>query len=156
MNLKCFFFVLFLSFLIVGCRSSRSGTSHSEAETNYLKETRRDSIDYRKMFARYLAEQESRLRARVIEFYPPELGDTTNHGAVKSVTNFDFSFKSKSDSIIEEKQLTYHSDTTSMMGHQQKKEDTTYQIKQFPWYQPFLPYFIVAILALILYYFRKK
>lgn len=156
MSFKCFFFVLFLPFLIAGCRSSRSGVSHSELETNYLKESRGDSIDFRKMFARYLAEQESRLRARVIEYYPPEPGDTANHGAVKSVTNLDFSSKSKSDSIIEEKQLTYHSDTTSLKGHQQKEENTTYKIKQLPWYQPFIPYFIVAILAVILYYFRKK
>lgn len=46
--------VLFMLFLVVGCRSSRSGTSHSDIETNHLKETRKDSIDFNAMFARYL------------------------------------------------------------------------------------------------------
>ena len=38
--------VLFILLLIVGCRSSRSGTSHSDVQTTHLKETRKDSIDF--------------------------------------------------------------------------------------------------------------
>ena len=48
--------VLFILLLIVGCRSSRSGTSHSDVQTNHLKETRKDSIDFNAKFARYLHE----------------------------------------------------------------------------------------------------
>lgn len=48
--------VLFILLLIVGCRSSRSGTSHSDIETNHLKETRTDSLDFKGKFARYLHE----------------------------------------------------------------------------------------------------
>lgn len=40
--------VLFILLLIVGCRSSRSGTSHSDIETNHLKETRTDSLDFKR------------------------------------------------------------------------------------------------------------
>lgn len=156
MNLKYSFFVLFMSLLIVGCRSSRSGTSHSEIETDYLKTSRSDSIDFRERFAHYLSEQESNLHARIIEFYPPIPDDTASHGPVKSITDLDFSSKNKADSVIEEKQLTCSSDTTSIQAQEKKKEYATYQIKKIPWYQPFIPYLILAILATILYYFRKK
>ena len=83
--------VLFILLLIVGCRSSRSGTSHSDIETNHLKETRTDSLDFKRKFARYLHEQESDLIVRIVEFFPPEPGDTASHGPVKSVTDIDLS-----------------------------------------------------------------
>lgn len=156
MNSKSLFFVLFMSFLIVGCRSSRSGASHSEVATDYFNETRSDSTDFKEKFAHYLSEQESNLRARIIEFYPPEPGDTATHGPVKSITDLDLSSLNKTDSVVGEKRISFKSDTTSSRLQEIKKEDTTYKVKQMPWYEPFIPYFILAILAVILYYFRKK
>ena len=135
--------VLFMLLLIVGCRSSRSGTSHSDIETNHLKETRTDSLDFKGKFARYLHEQESDLTVRIVEFFPPKPGDTASHGPVKSVTDIDLSSKSKSDSIINETQLTLTC-------------DTTYQVKQVPWYHPFLPYLVLIFLATLIHYLRRK
>lgn len=148
--------VLFMLFLVVGCRSSRSGTSHSDIETNHLKETRKDSIDFNAMFARYLHEQESNLAIRIVEFFPPEPDDTASHGPVKSVTDIDLSSKSKSDSTINQKQFTTSSDTTSEHSHEIVKTETTYQVKSQPWYEPFIPYLVLIFLATIIYYFRRK
>ncbi|WP_044271610.1 hypothetical protein [Bacteroides timonensis] len=148
--------VLFTLLLIVGCRSSRSGTSHSDIETNHLKETRTDSLDFKGKFARYLHEQESDLTVRIVEFFPPEPGDTASHGPVKSVTDIDLSSKSKSDSTINETQLTLTCDTTSEQFHETETVDTTYQVKQVPWYQPFLPYLVLIFLATLIHYLRRK
>ncbi len=148
--------VLFILLLIVGCRSSRSGTSHSDIETNHLKETRKDSIDFNAKFASYLQEQESNLIVRIVEFFPPEAGDTASHGPVKSVTDIDLSSKSKSDSTINHKQFTASSDTTSEQSHEIVKAETTYQVKAQPWYEPFIPYLVLILLATIIYYFRRK
>ena len=148
--------VLFILLLVVGCRSSRSGTSHSDIETNHLKETRKDSIDFNAKFASYLHEQESNLAVRIVEFFPPEPGDTASHGPVKSVTNIDLSSKNKSDSTIHQKQFTASSDTVSEQSHEIVKTETTYQVKSPPWYEPFIPYLVLALLATIIYYFRRK
>lgn len=148
--------VLFILLLIVGCRSLRSGTSHSDIETNHLKETRKDSIDFNAKFARYLHEQESNLAVRIVEYFPPEPGDTASHGPVKSVTDIDLSSKSKSDSTISQKQFIASSDTTSEQFHEIVKAETTYQVKAQPWYEPFIPYLVLALLATIIYYFRRK
>lgn len=156
MSFKCFFFVSFLSILIVGCRSSRSGSSHSELEASSIKESRNDSTDFKEKFAQYLAEQESNLKVRVIRFYPPEPGDTTTHGAVESVTDIDLSSKIKSDSTVTERQLTVVSDTTFEQSYEKTEADTTYQIKPIPWYQPFVPYLVLAFIATIIYYLRRK
>ena len=159
MNLKnCFFFcVLFiLSFLVAGCRSSRSGTSHSEVGMQYLKESKNNSVDLKNKLTRKSIEQDGRLRARVIEFYPPDSGDTTQRGPVKSITDLDFSSTSKVDSTVGERQLVCSSDTTSERLAGKKKDDATYQIKHMPWYQPFIPYLVLAFIAAIAYRFRKK
>lgn len=148
--------VLFMLFLVVGCRSSRSGTSHSDIETIHLKETRKDSIDFNAKFASYLHKQESNLAVRIVEYFPPEPGDTASHGPVKSVTDIDLSSKSKSDSIINETQLTLTCDTTSEQFHETETVDTTYQVKQVPWYQPFLPYLVLIFLTTLIHYFRRK
>lgn len=141
MNLKNSFFILFiLSFLIVGCRSSRSGSSHSDISMQYLRETNNNSVDIKNKLTRKLTAQDAQLRARVIEFYPLEPGDTTKHGSIKSITDLDFSSASKVDSTVEERQLACNSDTTSEQLVGKKIEDTTYQIKHLPWYQPFIPY----------------
>lgn len=159
MNLKYyfFFFVLFtLSFLVAGCRSSRSGSSHSEVGIQYLKESKSNSADIKNKLTRKLIEQDAQLRARVIEFYPPNSEDTTKHGLVKSITDLDFSSASKADSTVEESQLTCNSDTTSEQLAGKKIDDTTYQIKHLPWYQPFIPYLVFALVVAGIYYFRKK
>lgn len=148
--------VLFILLLIVGCRSSRSGTSHSDVQTNHLKETRKDSIDFNAKFARYLHEQESNLAVRIVEYFPPEPGDTASHGPVKSVTDIDLSSKSKSDSTISQKQFIASSDTTSEQSHEIVKAETTYQVKVQSWYEPFIPYLVLILLATIIYYFRRK
>lgn len=159
MNLKCyfFFFVLFiLSFLVAGCRSSRSGSSHSEVDIQYLKENKHNSVDFKNKLTRKLIEQDAQLRARIIEFYPPNSKDTTRHGPVKSITDLDFSSTSKVDSTVGEKQLICSSDTASEQLIEIKKDDTTYQIKHIPWYQPFIPYLVLAFITVIFYHFRKK
>lgn len=151
-----FFFILFFSFLIVGCRSSRSGASHSELETIDLQEFRHDSTDFKKKFARYLSEQESNFKVQVVEYFPPEPGDSSTHGAVKSITNIDLSSTSKSDSTILEKQITATSDTTSRNSHIKETENSTYKIKQTPWYEPFIPYLVLSFLATLIYYIHRK
>lgn len=148
--------VLFILLLIVGCRSSRSGTSHSDVQTTHLKETWKDSIDFNAKFARYLHEQESNLAVRIVEYFPPETGDTASHGPVKSVTDIDLSSKSKSDSTISQKQFIASSDTTSEQSHEIAKAETTYQVKAQSWYEPFIPYLVLILLATIIYYFRRK
>lgn len=150
------FIVLFILLLVVGCRSSRSGTSRSDIETDHLKETRRDSIDFNAKFARYLHEQESNLAVRIVEYFPPEPGDTASHGPVKSVTDIGLFSKSKSDSTINQKQITASSDTTSEQSHEMVEAETTYQVKSPPWYEPFIPYLVLTLLATIIYYFRRK
>lgn len=157
MNLRDSFSVLFmLSFLIAGCRSSRSGSLHAEIETQYLKEVRNDSVDFKERLAHKLSEQDAKLRARVIEFYPLEPGDTAEHGPIKSITDLDFSSNFKSDSATEERHITCNSDTTSERLMDNKEEDSTYQIKKLPWYQPFIPYLVFAFIAAVIYYSRKK
>lgn len=159
MNLKYyfFFFVLFmLSFLIAGCRSSRSGSSHSEVDVQYLKEHKNNSVDFKTKLIRKLTEQDAQLQARVIEFYPPDSGDTAKHGPVKSITDLAFSSVSEVDSIVGERLLICSSDTTSERLVEKKIEDTTYQIKHIPWYQPFIPYLVFALVVACIYYFRKK
>lgn len=148
--------VLFILLLIVGCRSSRSGTSRSDIKTDHLKETRKDSIDFNAKFARYLREQESDLSVRIVEYFPPEPGDTASHGPVKSVTDIGLSSKSKSDSTINQKQFIASSDTTSEQSHEIVKAETTYQVKAQPWYEPFIPYLVLILLVTIIYYFRRK
>lgn len=157
MNLKnCFFILFILSFLIVGCRSSRSGSSHSDISMQYLRETNNNSVDIKNKLTRKLTAQDAQLRARVIEFYPLEPGDTTKHGSIKSITDLDFSSTSKVDSTVEERQLACNSDTTSEQLVGKKIEDTTYQIKHLPWYQPFIPYIVFALVVAGIYYFRRK
>lgn len=152
----CLFVLFMLSFLTAGCRSSRSGASHSEINAQYLRETRNDSVDFRERFARKLSEQEARLRGQVIEFYPPLPGDTAERGPIKSITDFDFSSTDISDSVVVDRHIACSSDTTSerLMGN--KKEYGVYQIKPLPWYQPFIPYLVLAFIAVIIYYFRKR
>lgn len=156
MSFKSFFFVLFLSLLVVGCRSSRSGTSSSQLETSTLIETRSDSTDFKEKFTRYLSGQESSLKLRVIEFYPPEAGDTAKHGPVKSITDIEQSVKDSSDSLIGEKHLTIRADTTTGKTTIESKETSTYQVEPVPWYEPFIPYIAFAILFAAIYYFRRK
>lgn len=131
--------VLFMLFLVVGCRSSRSGIAHSDIETNHLKETRKDSIDFNAMFARYLHEQESNLAVRIVEYFPPEPDDTASHGPVKSVTDIDLSSKSKSDST-KQPETVYHQFRYYLgASHEIVKTETTYQVKSQPWYEPSFP-----------------
>lgn len=150
------FVLLFILLLVVGCRSSRSGISRSDIETDHLKETRKDSIDFNAKFARYLHEQESDLAVRIVEYFPPEPGDTASHGPVKSVTNIGLSSKIKSDSTVNQKQFTASSDTTSEQSHEMVETETAYQVKSQPWYEPFIPYLVLALLTTIIYYFRRK
>lgn len=156
MNLKSFFFVLFMSFLVVGCRSSRSGSSSSQLETSTLIETRSDSTDFKEKFSHYLSEQESSLKLRVVEFYPPLPGDTAKHGPIKSITDIEQSVKDKSDSLIGEKHLTITTDTTTNKTTTKSKEISTYQVEPVPWYKPFIPYIAFALLFTIIYYIRRK
>ena len=159
MNLKCyfFFFVLFiLSFLVAGCRSSQSGSLHTEINTQYLKEKRSDSTGLKEKLVSKLAEQDAKLRMRVIEFYPLEPDDTSQCGSVKSIVDLDFTSTSKSDSTVEERQLTCRFDTASEQSMRVEKEDGTYDIKQMPWYQPFIPYLVFAFIIAVIYYFRRR
>ena len=75
---------------------------------------------------------------------------------VKSVTDIDLSSKSKSDSTISQKQFIASSDTTSEQSHEIVKAETTYQVKVQSWYEPFIPYLVLILLATIIYYFRRK
>lgn len=156
-TLKSIFFVLFmLSFPIVGCRSSRSGSSHSDTGIQYLKEARIDSIDFKNRFTRKLTGQDTRLSMQVIEFYPPTAGDTARHGSIKSVTNLGLSSSAKTDSAAGESRLSYSSDTISERLAVDHVEDATYQIKQIPWYRPFIPCLVLSLMAAAVYYFRRK
>jgi hypothetical protein len=145
--------MLVISILVVGCRSSRSGTSHSELDTNTIVEAGSDSVDFRKKFAHYLSQQESNLKLRIIEYYP---GDTANHGAVKSMTEIDLSHKTNSDSIIKEQQVTVISDTASINNKTRIAEENIYKIKQHSWYEPFIPYLGLALLGYFIYRIRRK
>lgn len=152
-----FFLVLFvLSLLAAGCRSSRSGSSHTDASMQYLKEANSNSVDIRNRLTRKLAEQDARLRVRVIEYYPPEPADTTGHGSVKSVADLDFSATAKAASTVGESRIACSSDTVSEHLAEEKMEDAAYQVKSQPWYEPFIPYLVLALLATIIYYFRRK
>ncbi len=155
-SFNCLLSILFISFLVVGCRSSRSGSSHSELEITDLQESRHDSTDFKSKFARYLSEKQSHFTAQITEYFPPEPGDSAAHGAVKSVTNIDLSSTSKSDSAVSKKQITNTSDTTSRDTHKQEVQNTTYQVKQAPWYEPFIPYFVLGLLFTVIYYLRRK
>nr|DAJ56292.1 MAG TPA: hypothetical protein [Caudoviricetes sp.] len=155
-SFNCLLSILFISFLVVGCRSSRSGSSHSELEITDLQESRHDSTDFKSKFARYLSEQKSNFKVQVVEYFPPEPGDSSIHGAVKSITNIDLSSTSKSDSTISEKQITATSDTTSRNSYMKEKENSTYKIKQTPWYEPFIPYLVLGFLGTVIYYLRRK
>lgn len=149
------FVVVFILLLVVGCGSSRSGTSHSNIETNHLKETRSDSVDFKEKFAHYLNEKESNLSVRIVEFYPPEPGDTQPHGSIKSVTDLDLSSKNKSDSTIKQKQITISSETISEKTNEKTVVDTTYQVQSTPWYQPFIPYLVFVLIASLIYCLRR-
>ncbi|WP_294617645.1 hypothetical protein [uncultured Bacteroides sp.] len=151
-----FLVLLMLPLLAAGCRSSRSGSSHADASIQYLKETNSNSIDIRNRLTRKLAEQDARLRVRVIEYYPPEPADTTGHGPVKSVADLDFSVAAKAASTVEESRIACSSDTVSEHLAEKKTEDATYQIKHLPWYRPFIPYLVFALVAAGICYFRRK
>ena len=149
--------VLFLILsLCVGCRSSRTGSSHTTTESEELTQSHHDSINFTEKFTRYLQEQESNLTLRVVKYYPPIPGDTSSHGAIESVTDLDFTAKSNSDSSFTEKSLTVTSDTTFNQSEKKEEVQTTLSVKPMPWYEPFIPYIAFALLITIFYYFRRK
>lgn len=153
-------FPLLVSFLIlplcVGCRSSRTGSSHTTTESDELSQSHHDSINFTEKFARYLQKQESNLTLRVVKYYPPIPGDTSSHGTIESITDLDFTAKLNSDSSLTEKSLTATSDTTSNQSKKKEEVQTTLSVKPIPWYEPFIPYIAFALLIAIFYYFRRK
>lgn len=156
MKLFTSFLILLFILLCAGCRSSRTGSSHTTTESDELFQSRHDSTNFTEKFARYLQEQESNLTLRVVKYYPPAPDDTASHGAIESITDLDFTSKSNSDSAITEKSLTAITDTTSTQSKQKEEVKTTLSVKSLPWYEPFIPYIAFALLAAIFYYFRRK
>lgn len=156
MKLFTSFLILLFILLCAGCRSSRTGSSHTTTESDELFQFRHDSTNFTEKFARYLQEQESNLAIRVVKYYKPAPDDTASHGAIESITDIDFTSKSNSDSAFTEKSLTAITDTTSTQSKQKEEVKTTLSVKSLPWYEPFIPYIAFALLAAIFYYFRRK
>lgn len=156
MKATTFFLLVLLIFLCAGCRSSCTGSSHIETESDRLDQSRSDSINFTDKFAKYLHNQESNLDIHIVKFYPPAPGDTASHGAIESVTDLNLNNKKTSDSTVHQKNLTVTSDTTSNHLNEESEELTTLAIKTTPWYEPFIPYFVLGLLFTAIYYLRRR
>ena len=149
------FVLLFILLLVVGCRSSRSGTSRSDIETDHLKETRKDSIDFNAKFAATCMSKN--LTSRPDRGVLPS--GTWWHGFTRfgQISNRYWSIFQKqvrfhNQSETDYCQFRYYLGAIPWMV----EAETIYQVKSPPWYEPFIPYLVLTFLATIIYYFRRK
>lgn len=157
--MRSFFLLIILSLTLVlfaGCRTSKSGSYHTDIDIHEVQSSRSDSVDFREKFARYLHEEESDLKMQIVEYYPPEPGDTASKGAVKRVLDLDYKSKSNNDSAINVSHLTITSDTTNRQLDHAEVTDGSYKLKKAAWYEPFIPYLIFFLIFIFLYFFRKE
>ncbi len=152
----CCVSLVFVIILTVGCRSSRSGTARSERVVNTHTQLHRDSTNFQAQFAAYLQRMETDMHIRILEFFPPVSGDSAANPSLKSVTDISFAQKESRDSLREESRLVHASDSVFEQSSLREKTYDTYRVKKSPWYQPFLPYFVLAFFGVLYSFFKKK
>ncbi|HCC51116.1 MAG TPA: hypothetical protein DEQ30_02930 [Porphyromonadaceae bacterium] len=138
--------------LCVGCRSSRTGFSKTDAESySSLSDVEIRDIDRSSLFDFSYLKSDT-LRIHIIEYYMPREGDTSSRGPVKSETEIWYGTVTAADSSKVEKEIICEITETNEQTSSFLQEETQTETKITPWYSEWQFKLIVVIVVIILVY----
>ena len=138
--------------LCVGCRSSRTGFSKTDAESySSLARLELRDIDKSSLFDFSYIKTDT-LRIHIIEYYMPAEGDTSSRGPVKSETDIWYGAVTTVDSSKIEKETINEINETNEQTSSSLQEETRTETKITPWYSEWQFKLILVIVVIILVY----
>jgi hypothetical protein len=146
------FIIMWIMTLCVGCRSSRTGFSKTDAESySGLSRLEFRDIDKSSLFDFSYIKSDT-LRVQIIEYYRPAEGDTSSRGPVRSETDIRYRAVTTADSSKVEKETVNEITETSEITSSSVRNETLTETKFTPWYSEWSFKLVLIIVVIIMAY----